>query len=184
VLQAASIGRGGEIFILNMANPFVSRKMAETDFLSGRERTQGRGNSLHGTRPGEKLLRGALVDERRRKPNTRTLRSRGPIPRDWPKLLHNINLFSNCLPNQERRNLPALERLVPEYQPSGLDSQQTGAVVPLRRIFFVIFHESTSFSAVILAAVSGTRLWAPLPAPTSPKLLQTLLWDAIPCFQQ
>ncbi|WP_298749183.1 nucleoside-diphosphate sugar epimerase/dehydratase [uncultured Arcobacter sp.] len=61
VLQAASIGKGGEIFILDMGEPIkivdLAKKMIE---LSGREEIQ---IEYCGLRPGEKLYEELLIDD-------------------------------------------------------------------------------------------------------------------------
>ncbi|MGB9801579.1 MAG: polysaccharide biosynthesis protein, partial [Arcobacter sp.] len=61
VLQAASIGKGGEIFILDMGEPIkivdLAKKMIE---LSGRENIQ---IEYCGLRPGEKLYEELLIND-------------------------------------------------------------------------------------------------------------------------
>lgn len=118
VLQAAAMGQGGEIFVLDMGEPIkivdLARKMIH---LSGYSESEIR-IEYSGLRPGEKLYEELLADTEETRetphPKLRIAKAR-PVDGDF---LPNLRLWlSECCQNdaQVRDNLM---RRVPEYQPA------------------------------------------------------------------
>ena len=121
VLQAAALGKGGEVFVLDMGNPVsiwdLAHRMVE---LAGLTPNRDIPIVLSGTRPGEKLFEelltaeeGTVVTE-----NNRVFRARISRNLCYPDLLAAINNLEAQLglldPQQLRQELA---RLVPGYCP-------------------------------------------------------------------
>ncbi|WP_294933120.1 nucleoside-diphosphate sugar epimerase/dehydratase [Sulfurimonas sp.] len=108
VLQAASIGKGGEIFILDMGEPVkivdLAQKMIE---LSGSE---GVGIEFVGLRPGEKLYEELLIDDSEANTEYESITVAGKSEYDIVKLNHDIfELVST------KDKLGKLKEIVPEF---------------------------------------------------------------------
>lgn len=108
VLQAASIGKGGEIFILDMGEPIkiadLAKKMIE---LSGRDDIT---IEFSGLRPGEKLYEELLIDESDAKTEYESITVAGKTAYDITKLNHDIfELIST------KEKLEKLKEIVPEF---------------------------------------------------------------------
>jgi FlaA1/EpsC-like NDP-sugar epimerase len=124
VLQAGAIGKGGEVFVLDMGEPVKILDLA-TDLirLSGLEVGSDIEISFSGTRPGEKLYEELFFD------------SESALPTDHPKVLRakngaltiGLDAMVDLLvdgaqhgwPDEQLRVL--LRRLVPEYRVSDLE---------------------------------------------------------------
>ncbi|MBU1659121.1 polysaccharide biosynthesis protein [bacterium] len=108
VLQAAAIGTGGEIFILDMGEPIkivdLARKMIE---LSGRENI---GIEFIGLRPGEKLYEELLIDETDAKTDYDSITVAAPTKYDINKLNKDIQELLACANTLEK-----LKEIVPEF---------------------------------------------------------------------
>lgn len=108
VLQAAAIGTGGEIFILNMGEPIkivdLAKKMIE---LSGRE---GIEIEFSGLRPGEKLYEELLIDESDTKTDYESITVAKPTKYDIDKLNRDIEELLTC-----KDKLAKLKEIVPEF---------------------------------------------------------------------
>jgi FlaA1/EpsC-like NDP-sugar epimerase len=132
VLQAGAIGRGGEVFVLDMGEPVKVLDLA-TDLirLSGLEVGGDIEIRFTGTRPGEKLYEELFFD------------SESAIPTDHPKVLRarngvlpiGLSTVVDVLvdgartgrPDDEIREL--LVRLVPDFKlPAGTEESQLGAL--------------------------------------------------------
>jgi len=108
VLQAASIGKGGEIFILDMGEPIkivdLAQKMIE---LSGRSEIQ---IEFSGLRPGEKLYEELLINDSDMKTEYESITVAGRTHYDIAKLNQDIyELVSS--PDK----LTKLKEIVPEF---------------------------------------------------------------------
>jgi FlaA1/EpsC-like NDP-sugar epimerase len=137
VLQAASLGNGGEIFILNMGKPVRIAEMAEDlIFLAGREPHKDVRIEFTGLRPGEKLYEELLVDETEKKTQYENITIGRATTVNWTDLLRDIQNLLEKARGGEKPEIAALtKRLVPEYQPPAQEPRTaTARVTPLRRL--------------------------------------------------
>ena len=108
VLQAGSIGRGGEIFILDMGEPIkivdLAKKMIE---LSGRDDID---IEFSGLRPGEKLYEELLINDSDMKTEYESITVAGKTQYDIEKLNQDIKELLSCEDKIEK-----LKKIVPEF---------------------------------------------------------------------
>ncbi len=108
VLQAASIGKGGEIFILDMGEPVkivdLAQKMCE---LSGRDDIK---IEFTGLRAGEKLYEELLIDDSDAKTEYESITVAGKTEYDIARLNHDIFELISC-----EDKLTKLKEIVPEF---------------------------------------------------------------------
>ena len=108
VLQAASIGKGGEIFILDMGEPIkivdLAKKMIE---LSGRSEI---GIEFCGLRPGEKLYEELLIDDSDKKTQYESITVASPTISDINDLNKKIEELFVC-----EDKISKLKEIVPEF---------------------------------------------------------------------
>ena len=108
VLQAGAIGKGGELFILDMGEPVkivdLARKMIE---LSGRNDVS---IEFIGLRPGEKLYEELLIDESDTKTDYKSITVARPTKYDIDKLNEDIKELL-----QSDKRLEKLQEIVPEF---------------------------------------------------------------------
>jgi len=109
VLQAASIAKGGELFILDMGEPIkivdLAKKMIE---LSGKNNIN---IEFTGLRAGEKLYEELLIDDADLKTKYSSIMVSQNPPIDYVELLKKIERLVN-----ENENLPQLLKdIVPEF---------------------------------------------------------------------
>ncbi len=116
VLQAGAIGKGGEIFILDMGEPVkivdLAKKMIE---LSGRDDIQ---IVYTGLRPGEKLYEELLIDESNARTEYTSITIASPTPYPIEQLREDIQELLKT-----NHPLSALKKIVPEFDhKTNLDS--------------------------------------------------------------
>ncbi len=108
VLQAASIGKGGEIFILDMGEPIkivdLAKKMIE---LSGRSEI---GIEFCGLRSGEKLYEELLIDDSDKKTQYESITVASPTFFDIEELNKKIEELLVC-----EDKISKLKEIVPEF---------------------------------------------------------------------
>lgn len=108
VLQAASIGNGGEIFILDMGEPIkivdLAKKMIE---LSGRSEIE---IEFCGLRPGEKLYEELLIDDSDKKTQYESITVASPTFFDIEELNKRIEELLVC-----EDKISKLKEIVPEF---------------------------------------------------------------------
>ena len=108
VLQAAAIGSGGEIFILDMGEPVkivdLAKKMIT---LSGRQNIELK---FVGLRPGEKLYEELLIDESDRSTEYESITIASPTSYKLEKLNQDIEELLTC-----DNKLEKLKQIVPEF---------------------------------------------------------------------
>ncbi len=108
VLQAASIGKGGEIFILDMGEPIkivdLAKNMIE---LSGREDIE---IEYCGLRPGEKLYEELLINDSDMKTQYESITVASPTKYDIEKLNKDIEELLVC-----ENKIAKLQEIVPEF---------------------------------------------------------------------
>ena len=109
VLQAASLGSGGEIFILDMGEPVriadLARKMIE---LSGKTHIE---IEYTGLRPGEKLYEELLIDESDKHTRYESITVAAPTAYGIDKLEQDIEELL-----QSRDKIVKLKEIVPEFK--------------------------------------------------------------------
>ena len=109
VLQAASIGKGGEIFILDMGEPIkivdLAKKMIE---LSGKDNIK---IEFTGLRPGEKLFEELLIDDSEANTQYKSITVAGKTFYDIDKLDEDILVLVNC-----KDKLEKLKLIIPEFE--------------------------------------------------------------------
>ncbi len=121
VLQAAELGRGGEIFMLDMGEPVKISEIAEEMIrLSGLEVGRDIDIIYTGLRPGEKLheelLIGDEMRERTRHEKVVVARNTNSVSKD--SLDASIDLLISAATNRDRDEIiDILRHLVPQYQP-------------------------------------------------------------------
>jgi UDP-N-acetylglucosamine 4,6-dehydratase len=109
VLQAASIGQGGEIFILDMGEPVKIVDLAQKLIdLSGKQEI---GITFSGLRPGEKLYEELLIDDSDASTDYDSITVAKPTLYDIDKLNSDINLLVHS-----RDILATLKVIVPEFE--------------------------------------------------------------------
>ncbi|QKF81112.1 UDP-N-acetylglucosamine 4,6-dehydratase (configuration-retaining) [Halarcobacter ebronensis] len=108
VLQAASIGKGGELFILDMGEPVkivdLAKKMIE---LSGKE---GINIEFCGLRPGEKLYEELLINDSDKKTDYESIMVASSTAYDITKLNADIQELLIC-----KDKISKLKEIVPEF---------------------------------------------------------------------
>jgi FlaA1/EpsC-like NDP-sugar epimerase len=122
VMQAASIGNGGEIFILNMGKPIRIADMAEDlIYLSGREPHKDVAIEYTGLRPGEKLYEELLHDEAEKKTHYENITIGRATYMDWDKLNSQITIILDRSKQKDRGGLlQGIKVLVPEFMHADL----------------------------------------------------------------
>jgi FlaA1/EpsC-like NDP-sugar epimerase len=122
VLQAGALGRGGEVFVLDMGEPVKLLDLA-TDLirLSGREVGRDIEIRFSGIRPGEKLYEELFFSSENASPTAhpKVLRAKNAVlPEGTTSAVEElIAAAHDGLPDHELRGL--LQRVVPDYDPRG-----------------------------------------------------------------
>lgn len=118
VMQAAGLGRGGEIFILNMGQPIKIAEMAEDlIFLAGREPHRDIAIEYVGLRPGEKLYEELLNDDVEERTQYENITIGHSTHVAWEWLLGQIRQLTLAVEaRQDIELLQTLKILIPEFQ--------------------------------------------------------------------
>jgi FlaA1/EpsC-like NDP-sugar epimerase len=117
VMQAASIGNGGEIFILNMGRPVKIAEMAEDlIYLAGKRPHEDIKIVYTGLRPGEKLYEELLIDEMEKKTQYENITIGKTTVLDWQELNSSISqLLMYARQHDPKGVFKAVQAIVPEY---------------------------------------------------------------------
>jgi FlaA1/EpsC-like NDP-sugar epimerase len=122
VIQAGSIGRGGEVFLLDMGAPVRIAETAETLIrLMGRRPGDDVRIEFTGVRPGEKIREELLVSPRDARTDFPDLwiDHEPPPPRTWADLSADLDgLLAAADAGDVAATLERLRALVPEYGPA------------------------------------------------------------------
>ncbi len=131
VLQAGAMGRGGEVFVLDMGEPVkIADLAADLIRLSGKEVGRDVEIRFSGTRPGEKLYEELFFDAEHATPtdHPKVLRARNAaLPVGVSTVVGDlIQAAEEGWAPQDLRTI--LKRLVPDYEPSlaGMPVRQEG----------------------------------------------------------
>lgn len=118
IMQAAAVGQGGEIFVLDMGEPILIRYLAEQMIrLSGKRIGQDIGIDYVGLRPGEKLTEELFLEDERPMPtpHAKLLLARSVVL-DHREVLRQIDgMAESCRHFDETALLRQLRRMVPEF---------------------------------------------------------------------
>lgn len=118
ILQAASLGKGGEIFVLDMGEPIKVQYLAEQlIMLSGKELGTDIEIVHTGLRPGEKLFEELFYQEEALVPTThpKVMRANCKVY-DWPNFKEKFVQLKEFLEqNEVHQALNILKEIVPEY---------------------------------------------------------------------
>jgi putative epimerase/dehydratase wbiI len=110
VLQAASIARGGELFVLDMGEPVKIADLAKRMLqLAGKEEL---GIKFVGLRPGEKLYEELLIDENDKSTKYQSIFVTHSAKYDLQELSSQIEDLSEC---EDAQVADKLKRIVPEF---------------------------------------------------------------------
>ena len=109
VLQAATIAKGGELFVLDMGEPIKIVDLAKQMIrLYGKEGEID--IEFTGLRAGEKLYEELLIDESDKKTKYSSIFIAKPSFYDFPQLVHNIEILL-----QSNNKIEILQKIVPEF---------------------------------------------------------------------
>jgi FlaA1/EpsC-like NDP-sugar epimerase len=126
VLEAAAVGEGGEVYVLDMGEPVKIVDLAQEMIrLSGHEPDVDIPIIYSGLRPGEKLFEELLGAEEGSEPteHEKIFRVRDSRMRDEGELLANIDrLIGLCQGNNSREEfIRCLKEIVPTYSPGDIN---------------------------------------------------------------
>ena len=118
VMQAASLGKGGEVFILDMGEPVNIETMAK-------DMIRMMGSSLEdvkieytGLRPGEKLFEELLLDDAEKNTKYESITVAGTTNVNWKEFESDIDeLIHFAYEKNVDAAIRMLKKLVPEYNP-------------------------------------------------------------------
>jgi FlaA1/EpsC-like NDP-sugar epimerase len=134
IMQAASVGKGGEVFVLNMGEPVKVGYLAEQMIrLSGKQPGVDISIDYIGLRPGEKMHEELFHDQERLAPTGHAkllLAQSRPLDRRW--LVKTLDdLAQACAAFDDDRIERCLRQLVPEFeQPGDLSPAAAKAQMP------------------------------------------------------
>jgi FlaA1/EpsC-like NDP-sugar epimerase len=121
VIQAGSLGKGGEIFVLDMGQPVRIADMAqELIRLMGKEPQRDIQIEFTGTRPGEKIHEELLIDSDDSRTSCPDVWIDGAAPPDleWPALAERLGALFEASRNGDRATaLAILSELVTTFEP-------------------------------------------------------------------
>jgi FlaA1/EpsC-like NDP-sugar epimerase len=146
VLESLILGKGGEIFVLDMGEPIkiidLARKLIH---LSCLQREQSIKIEFSGTRPGEKLFEELnLQDEHlapTAHPGIKRLRQPGPLSRT--RIESHLRALRQAMKSRDRARLTELfEHLIPDYCPAS-SLQQEHSPSGQRPGFNAVQHSAT-----------------------------------------
>ncbi|HEX2953594.1 MAG TPA: nucleoside-diphosphate sugar epimerase/dehydratase, partial [Bacillota bacterium] len=121
VIQAGSMGKGGEVFILDMGEPVRILDLAKDLIrLSGLEPDKDIAIKFSGVRPGEKLYEELMTAE---EGTDHTKHKRifvgKPNGVDWEKLPDDLNdLWNSLMTNDSEQIIRMIQHIVPQFTPN------------------------------------------------------------------
>ncbi len=121
VLQASTMGKGGEIFVLDMGEPVKIIDLAKNlILLSGLRPDEDIRIEFSGTRPGEKLYEELSTDDEQTAPTYHEKISVFTGPgQSFEKMMNHLDVLRDCCSSRDvRRLVLEVKQIVPEYNPS------------------------------------------------------------------
>jgi len=126
VIQAGAMGQGGDVFVLDMGQPFkimdLARRMVELSGLKVRDELHSDGDielTVTGLRPGEKLYEELLIGENPKPTHHPRIMKAHEQFLSWSQLEEKLNALSIAIGVNDVPVIRAiLERIVSGYQPS------------------------------------------------------------------
>lgn len=127
VIQAGAMGKGGDVFVLDMGQPVkiidLARRMVELSGMTVRDELNPDGDiefNVTGLRPGEKLYEELLIgDNPRPTQHPRIMKAQEEFL-SWPKLEQKLNALSIAMSVNDVPVIRSqLQELVSGYQPNG-----------------------------------------------------------------
>jgi FlaA1/EpsC-like NDP-sugar epimerase len=120
VMQAGAIGKGGEIFVLDMGDPVkISDLAADLIRLSGFEVGRDIDITFSGIRPGEKLYEELSNSDERTRPTSHEKIRVWELPRaDQAEIDRILEVLSSAVNASTAQVTHALQHCVPEYAPT------------------------------------------------------------------
>lgn len=127
VIQAGSIGQGGEVFVLDMGEPVRIQDLAEHMIhLAGYEPNVDIEIKYTGLRPGEKLYEELFLDGEGLRPSPYPKISCAILHDEDPEaLLELLQQFSGC--KTEEEYIAQLQKIVHNYHPNHFDAEEVRA---------------------------------------------------------
>jgi FlaA1/EpsC-like NDP-sugar epimerase len=125
VIQASAMGKGGDVFVLDMGKPIrindLAIKMIQLSGLQVRDKDNPDGDieiKFIGLRPGEKLFEELLVGDNTQKTENPLIMRAEEIMIDW-KLLKPIldQLRDSSISSNQEEIYALLTKIVPEFKP-------------------------------------------------------------------
>jgi len=134
VMQAGAIGRGGEIFILDMGKPIKILSLAK-EMIRRRGLKPGKDIAIEltGIRPGEKLYEELACADEKTRPTSHARIRVWQLPRATPRQVERmLEILGAAMNGDHRQIVAALGECVPEYQSSTME--KSGAEKPVMKI--------------------------------------------------
>ena len=123
VMQAGAIGRGGEIFILDMGKPIKILSLAK-EMIRRQGLKPGKDIAIEftGIRPGEKLYEELACADEQTRPTSHAKIRVWQLPRATPKQVQRmLEVLGAAVNGDHRRIVAALGECVPEYQSTAVE---------------------------------------------------------------
>jgi len=118
VMQAASLGKGGEVFILDMGKPVKIVDMARDMIMMMRRNHEEVKIEYTGLRVGEKLQEELLINEAEKKTNYESITVAGVTNVNWEEFEGGVNeLIRYASEANVDDSIRMLKEIVPEYNP-------------------------------------------------------------------
>ena len=125
IMQAETVGKGGEVFVLDMGKPIKIAYLAEQMIkLSGKKPGKDIEIKFVGLRPGEKLYEELFHDQEKLLDTgyekLRLAKARIYDTAEWAALIEDLVIA--CRQSDQEKILQQLKRLVPEFKPELINS--------------------------------------------------------------
>jgi FlaA1/EpsC-like NDP-sugar epimerase len=148
VMQAGAIGRGGEVFVLDMGSPVKILDLAR-EMIRRHGLQPDRDIQIHfsGVRPGEKLYEElAGDDERTAATSHEKIRVWQLPPADPGEVARGLEMLAESVESPDRA-VAALMACVPEYRPAGRVMHRVAAAEPQPVLRLIVPEEKAEAAA-------------------------------------